>query len=195
MKESPHPADQGLPGGRNGIVLVGLGVGGDSGPGSLPSLAAVSRRLAEMLRRPVLELDATAGPDAALSGLSHQAEACGGGWLAGLASDVGLSLADGRCWAEALGAWRQPVVLVIASHQLNSGVPAAATALLRQWQVPLLGLLQWGGVWQAGERQRDGLPWLGVLEPDGRSDAAPADDSGPALAAAIALRWSQLERP
>jgi hypothetical protein len=195
MKESPRPAQQNSPGGLDGIVLVGLGVGAESGPGSLPPLAAVSRRLAETLRRPVLELDTTAGPDAALSGLGHQAEACGGGWLAGLESDVGLSLADGRCWAEALGAWRQPVVLVIASHQLYSGVPAAATALLRQWQVPLLGLLQWGGVWQAGERQREGLPWLGLLEPEDRSDAAPADDSGPALATAVALRWSQLERP
>jgi hypothetical protein len=176
------------------MVLVGLGGGAESGPGSLPPLAAVTRRLAQVLERPVLELATHADPDAALGAMADQAGACGGGWLAGLEIDVGGSLADGRCWAEVLGAWRQPAVLVIPSHQLASGLPPAATALLRQWQVPLLGLMQWGGAWQDGERQRDGLPWLGRLGPEGPPDGAQERDGDRALAAAIALRWSQLER-
>ncbi|MFN5695775.1 MAG: hypothetical protein ACK486_01920, partial [Cyanobacteriota bacterium] len=45
--------------------------------------------------------------------------------------------------------------------QVSGGWPAAATALMGQWQVPLLGLLQAGGPWDAAARRRDGLPWLG----------------------------------
>jgi hypothetical protein len=72
-------------------------------------------------------------------------------------------------------------------------MPAAATALLRQWQVPLLGLMQWGGTWQADERLRDGLPWLGRLSPENGGDAGMECEGERALAAAVALRWSQLD--
>lgn len=195
MKESPLPADRSDHPAPEGIVLVGLGCGEESGPGSLPPLAAVTRRLAQVLRRPVLELATQADPDAALSALADQSGACDGGWLAGLEADVGLTLADGRCWAEVLGAWRQPALLVIPSHQLHSGLPAAAAALLRQWQVPLLGLMQWGGAWQDGERRGDGLPWLGRLGPDDSPDGALEREGERVLAAAVALRWNQLDRP
>ncbi len=181
-----------------GIVLVGLGSGAETGPGSLPPLIRVTQRLAGLLERPVLELETTAGPDAALTDAGEQAAAGAAGWLAGLEIDVGVALAEGRCWAEALGAWRQPAVLVIPTAQLSSGLPAAASALLRQWQVPLVGLLQWGGVWQAEARQRDGLPWLGLLAENERrdlgGDCALNDDNGQVLAAALALRWRQLQR-
>lgn len=53
-----------------------------------------------------------------------------------------------------------------------------------QWQVPLVGLAQWGAPWEADLRRRDGLPWLGWL------DAAGSDER---LAAAAALRWRQLQ--
>lgn len=192
---------------HGGIVLVGLGSGAETGPGSLPPLTRVTQRLAELLDRPVLELETTAGPDAALSAAGEQAalsaageQAAAGaaGWLAGLEIDVGVALTEGRCWAEALGAWRQPAVLVIPTAQLSSGLPAAASALLRQWQVPLVGLLQWGGVWQAEARQRDGLPWLGLLAENERSgssgDPDQDDNNGQILTAALALRWRQLQR-
>lgn len=193
MKEWPLPVDPTDRPGRDGIVLVGLGSGADTGPGSPPPLPRVAHRLAGLLQRPVLELDSDADPDAALAAIARQAE--GGGWLASLERDVGLALADGRSWAEALGAWRQPALLVIPDGQLASGVPAAATALLRHWQVPLLGLLQWGGTWQVGPRQRDGLPWLGRLPEDDRNDPDEDDGHGLAVAAALALRWRQLDRP
>ena len=67
-------------------------------------------------------------------------------------------------WAEALGAWRQPVLLLLAAEQLQTGLPAAMAALLDQWQVPLAGLVQAGGPWQPDLRRGDGLPWLGTLE-------------------------------
>ena len=83
--------------------------------------------------------------------------------LLGLPLDPGLPLACGGHWAEALGAWRQPALLVCAAEQLQTGVPAAMTALLERWQVPLVGLVQWGEPWAWAERRRDGLPWLGAL--------------------------------
>jgi hypothetical protein len=195
MKDWPLPLDPADRRGPGGIVLVGLGSGAATGPGSLPPLAGVALQLAGLLERPVLELDTETGPDAALAALAEQAQTTGGGWLAGLTLDVGLPLDDGRCWAEALGAWRQPVVLVIPADQLTSGVPAAATALLRHWQVPLLGLLQWGGAWQAGTRRLDALPWLGLLPDDDRDDPGEDTHHGRAVAAALALRWRQLDQP
>jgi hypothetical protein len=99
-------------------------------------------------------------PDRALGALVTSAAAPA---LAALPLDPGFSLADGSCWAQALGAWRQPTLLVIAAHQLESGAAAATTALLRQHGVPLLGLIQWGDPWQLELRRRDGLPWLGAL--------------------------------
>ena len=83
--------------------------------------------------------------------------------LVGLPLDPGLPLACGGHWAEALGGWRQPAVLVFSAEQLETGLPAAMTALLKGWQVPLVGLVQWGEPWASAERRRDGLPWLGVL--------------------------------
>ncbi len=195
MKEWVLPVDQSDRRSPEGIVLVGLGSGVEAGRPCLPSLAGVARQLARVLERPVLELDTGSGPDAALARLGEQAEACGDGWLAGLESDVGLALAEGRCWAEVLGAWRQPVLLVIPAAQLASGIPAAATALLRHWQVPLLGLLQWGGAWQPGLRQREGLPWLGLWPADDRDDPDRDIDHERTVAAALALRWRQLDRP
>lgn len=84
--------------------------------------------------------------------------------LLGLPLDPGLPLACGGHWAEALGAWRQPAVLVFSAEQLESGLPAAMTSLLKNWQVPLVGLVQWGEPWASAERRRDGLPWLGALQ-------------------------------
>ena len=105
--------------------------------------------------------------------------------LVPLPVDPGLPLpgAAGH-WAEALGAWRQPVLLVLAGDQLQSGLPAAMVALLRQWQVPLVGLVQWGGCWDPDARRGDGLPWLGGLAPGG---VEPGE-----LARALERRWRQI---
>lgn len=106
-------------------------------------------------------------PDRALTALSGSAA---GPALAVLPLDPGLALADGSCWAQALGAWHQPTLLVIDAAQLESGVAAATTALLLQHRVPLLGLIQWGDPWRPELRCRDGLPWLGALGPAGQPE-------------------------
>ena len=103
------------------------------------------------------------------------------GSLKPLPLDPGLLLDGGHHWAETLGAWRQPCLMLLAAEQLNSGQPAASVALLAQWQVPLVGLVQADGSWQEQARRSEPLPWLGGL--GGDLDA---------LAAATTLRWQQL---
>ena len=105
--------------------------------------------------------------------------------LVGLPLDPGLPLACGGHWAEALGAWRQPAVLVFGAEQLQTGVAAAMTSLLKNWQVPLVGLVQWGEPWASAERRRDGLPWLGALQAE---QASPDQVSQLRSALDLALR-------
>ena len=106
------------------------------------------------------------------------------GLLHPLPLDPGLALADGSHWAEILGAWRQPSLVLLHADQNGSGTAAAVTALLQQWQVPLLGLVQWGQSWDAHQRRADGLPWLGWLDAGGGAAE---------LAVLARLRANQLE--
>jgi hypothetical protein len=117
-------------------------------------------------------------PDQALAALEQQAPEPLLTWLG---VDPGLALADGRPWAQALGAWRQPTLLLLEPAQLDTGTAAATTALLREQGVPLLGLIQWGEPWQPELRRLEGLPWLGALAPSGELE-------GVDLRAALALQ-------
>ena len=99
-----------------------------------------------------------------------------GPWLWPLASDPGAFLGDAGCWAEALGAWRQPTLLLIPAAAASTGPAAAYAALLQRQGVPLIGLIQWGGPWLAADRRRDGLPWLGWLA-DPQDPAASQDQA------------------
>lgn len=105
-------------------------------------------------------------PDQALEALAEASSAAALSWLG---VDPGMALSDGRTWAQALGAWRQPTLLLVDAAQLCTGTAAATTALLLQHHVPVRGLLQWGEPWQPELRRRDGLPWLGSLGPQGQS--------------------------
>ncbi|MFN9621786.1 MAG: hypothetical protein ACK587_02960 [Cyanobacteriota bacterium] len=123
-------------------------------------------------------------------GQLRQLPTTGGGWLASLPLDPGHPLEQGGTWAEALGAWRQPTLLVIAYDQRPSGAAAASVALLRQWRVPLLGVVQWGGPWSPDQRRRDGLPWLGGLEDTGGLDP---EESAFGVTDVLRRRWSLLD--
>jgi hypothetical protein len=167
-----QPADPG-----HALVLLACGT-----PPQVTALqAAVGPAVAEALQRHlVAALPVEPGPQAhaALAELPPNA-------LVPLPQDPGRTAADGSHWAELLGAWRQPCLLLISADQLDSGVAAATTALLQQWQVPLLGLVQWQGSWDRGARLADRLPWLGVLGgPEADADA---------LALAAARRMQQLQ--
>lgn len=152
-----------------------------------PPVAAAARRLARCLHLPHRHVTDPEAPDRQLGHLRDGQ----GGWLASLPLDPGQALGDGRTWAEALGAWQQPTLVLIEGPQLASGAAASTTALLRQWRVPMLGLLQWGGAWRAHQRRRDGLPWLGRLE-DVPSEG---EDSAGALAQLLLGRWRLLDLP
>lgn len=187
LENSPEPAAEQQ---AIRVVLVGLGAEGAAPPGGLPPLERVAVALAHQLAAASPQVRPLPGhlpPPTALASLLAPQEGDGGSWLAPLGVDVGLALPEGGTWAEALGAWRQPTLLVIAGPQLSCGLAAAGTALLRQWRVPLLGLVQWGGAWDPGARRADGLPWLGWLPGEALSPAAgaaPVGDPGERAAGA-----------
>lgn len=144
-----------------GLVLLGHGPAGQvrallhhAGPG-----------LAAALAQPWSGLLEGEDPAAALQ--------AGRPGLVALARDPGQSLANGGHWAEALGAWRQPVLVLLTAEQVGWGLATASAALLRQHDVPLLGLVQWGQAWDGDLRRREGLPWLGwwAGDPDGAEAA------------------------
>lgn len=179
-------------------MLLTLGSAQDpAGPARL--LPAAAARLSQLSGLPLLPIAADREAPAALGALQDQR----GPWLAPLPVDPGL-WQPGGSWAEALGAWRQPCLLLIAPEHLATGLPAAGCALLQRWRVPLVGLLQWGGAWEAFSRRRDGLPWLGLLPDDASREAAGGDAQGAgddaqegddhqaALLEALALRWRKL---
>ena len=142
-------------GSRSALVLLACGT-----PPQISALqAAAAPPLARALKlqlAPALPADPDPLAQASLAAL--QADL-----LVPLSQDPGRTVVDGGHWAELLGAWRQPCLLLIGVEQLDSGVAAATTALLRQWQVPLLGLVQWQGPWNPQARLADQLPWLGWL--------------------------------
>ncbi len=150
-------------------------------------LPSTTDRLAHLLKVPVVTLDSVADPQRALAQLSRYPDP----WLASLPLDPGLALDCGGNWAELLGAWRQPSLLVVEHDQLATGMPAAGTALLQRWQVPLVGLIQWGGPWDPEARRRDGLPWLGCLLE--QPAVALSEGGDEALALRLVRRWAQLD--
>ena len=109
-----------------------------------------------------------------------------GAWLVPLPQDPGRLQPWGGRWSELLGAWRQPTALLIEAHQADGGLPAASTALLQHCGVPLLGLIQWGGCFDAQARRRDGLPWLGALA------QADTTEANAVLSVSLRQRWVQI---
>jgi hypothetical protein len=172
----------------DGLVLVapgGLATTSFSGPEPGPA-----ERLAALLGLRLLPVAVSAAddPSVVLQGLSREQS----GWLLPLSLDPGQDLALPGCWADALGAWRQPVLLLVpstesAAESKSAAAPMGAArayhALLQAAGVPLLGLVQVQGTWQPQQRRCDGLPWLGWLAPEGD----PEPDL--ALRAAAAARW------
>ncbi|MEB3276276.1 MAG: hypothetical protein VKM92_04840 [Cyanobacteriota bacterium] len=174
------------------LVLLSCGTGAQIA--ALQAAAAAPLALALQLS---LHHGLAAGPGSDHGGAAQQAlAALPAASLAVLPLDPGLPLGAGQGhWAAQLGAARQPCLLLLSAEQAASGVPAAATALLLQWRVPLLGVAQWGGQWDAVARRHDGLPWLGWLDDGAGVDAQPVAepaDGTEALVLSTRLRWRQL---
>ena len=170
---------------HGGLLMVGLGLRRE-----LEGLEAVAARLAAAEGASLRPLAGAMDPDASLAALSAEDT---GPWLAALPLDPGLPLARGGSWAEALGAWRQPCLLVLRGEQMATGLPAAGAALLAQWRVPLAGLVQLGGDWQPLQRRRDGLAWLGWLPDTGEESGEEYDEALAALQPVLRSRWQVLQ--
>ena len=99
--------------------------------------------------------------------------------LVQLSGDAAMLHPEGMSWLEALGAWRQPTVLIVAPL-LSGDIPGVAPAyvsLCKNLAVPLVGILQLGGAWDISNRKADGLPWCGLLPDDsGELMSAPTGD-------------------
>lgn len=190
---APAPVGERLPPVRLVLLTPGSAPVSPSTCVSAADLAGATARLAARLGLPA-RLLAGADPDAALAALAAEPA----GWLASLAEDPGGWQAWGGSWAQVLGAWRQPCLLLLPPPAVGSGLPAAYTALLEHHGVPLVGLLQLDGTWDGPLRAAEGLPWLGRLGSGPGIDAAcetiPADEDEDEGLAAIALgrRWSRL---
>ena len=132
------------------------------GAGPLPELLMRqgAECLADGFRLPLRTLPVGETPDAALSSLVADAPC-----LLRLAGDPGRLGPEGHSWLDALGAWRLPTLLLGAPLADGSipGVVPAFLALCEHRRVPVLGLVQLGGTWIAGQRRQDGLPWCGWL--------------------------------
>ena len=152
-------------------------------------LESVTPPVARLLRIPRRAIANIADPHAALSGLSSSSN----GWLADLPIDPGVPLTGLGNWAEALGAWRQPTLLVLDKHQMEAGLAAAYQALMRQSAVPLLGLIQWQGEWKQDSRKADGLPWLGWLPELDAVDQIKRCEWETKFVMATFLRWRNLD--
>ncbi|MGC6483926.1 MAG: hypothetical protein ACON4T_10250 [Synechococcus sp.] len=132
------------------------------GAGPLPELSMRrgAESLADGVGLPLITLPVGARPDASLQSL-----ATGSPSLLRLTGDPGRLGVDGQSWLDALGAWRLPTLLLGAPLADGSipGVVPSFCALCEHRRVPLLALVQLGGVWNPQQRRQDGLPWCGWL--------------------------------
>ena len=126
-----------------------------------------------------------ADPQALMARLAAEVE----GWLLPLGLDPGAELAKPGCWSEALGAWRQPVLLQLSAAEAESGLARAYTALLVVAGVPLVGLVQLDGPWQPERRRLDGLPWLGWLSAEMPQAGSLEEEAAEALRLHLLARW------
>jgi hypothetical protein len=90
--------------------------------------------------------------------------------LVQLIGDAAMHYSMRGSWLEVLGAWRQPIILMVLTTLPNGeppGVAAAYAALCDSLHVPLVGIVQLGGYWDPLKRRSDGLPWCGWIPEDG----------------------------
>jgi hypothetical protein len=161
----------------SGLVLVAPG-GVSPGDGSRLACWLGLRPLA-------CAADQQGDPHGALAQLAAEAQ----GWLLPLGLDPGAELAQPGCWSEALGAWRQPVLLQLPASEAGSGLARAYAALLATAGVPLVGLVQLGGPWQPERRRVDGLPWLGWLPTEAPLAGSLEEEAVEALRLHLLARW------
>ncbi len=147
-----------------------VGVGQLSDQSNKPAVIAA---LANAWGGTFLEYSCSQCPDQILSSLPREKG------LVNLTGDVAITRTNGMSWLEALGAWRQPIILT-ASPLSSGDIPgsaAAYVALCAILSVPLIGIVQVGGVWRNNERRLDGLPWCGCIQKKSFTEAMELDNA------------------
>ncbi len=134
------------------------------GAGPLPEsrMHAGCLLLAEIWGGGLIRFCCSESPRQLLGGLSQEKG------LVQLSGDAAMLHPEGGSWLEALGAWRQPTVLMVAPLLSGDipGVASAYVALCKNFAVPLIGIVQLGGDWDNNKRRADGLPWCGLVTDD-----------------------------
>ena len=130
-----------------------------AGPLAEPKMNAGSQQLAHAWEKRLIPHSCAEPPDLVLADLTAEQA------LVQLHGDAAM-LGTSGSWLEALAAWRQPVVLLVSPLPSGeiSGIAAAYSALCTTLAVPLIGLVQLGGLWEQNKRREDGLLWCGWLQ-------------------------------
>ncbi len=121
-----------------------------------------SLAISKVFRSQLIEVSCDEPPNKEISNLLATSK------IVQLLGDAAKLHRSGISWLDALGAWKVPVILVV--QPLHSGeIPGSAFAyvsLCKTLSVPLVGLVQLGGVWDPSLRRLDCLPWCGYLSND-----------------------------
>ncbi len=143
------------------------------GAGCLPvdEMRAGSNAIAKAWGGKLIEYSCSDDPKEVLGSLPEEEG------LVQLLGDAAMHNSYGGSWLEALGAWRQPIVLMTIPTSSGDlpGFASAYKALCESLSVPLVGIVQIGGDWESLHRRLDGLPWCGWLSKDCQSDLVNSD--------------------
>ena len=138
------------------------------GAGALPELqmSSACQSLADAYGAVLLEEGCGLSPHPLLGELTAEIGDSSRLTLLRLSGDVGVDESGEGSWMEALAAWRIPVLMLAQPRPDGrfAGIVPASVAFARELKLPLLGLVQLGGEWDAAARRTDGLPWCGCLQ-------------------------------
>ena len=140
-----------------------------AGAGHLPEkeMRGASQAISQAWGLNLLEYACGENPREVLHSLAK--EEC----LVSLFGDPATHHLDRGSWLEALADWRQPTILLVSPDSSGelSGTACAYAALCETLSVPLVGIVQVGGSWNALHRRLDGLPWCGWLPSNYKNDS------------------------
>ena len=138
------------------------------GAGALPELqmSAACQSLADAFGAVLLEEGCGRSPHPLLSEVTSETGDSSRLTLLRLSGDVGVDESGEGSWMEALAGWRIPVLMLAHPRPDGrfGGIVPASVAFARELKLPLLGLVQLAGEWDAAARRADGLPWCGCLQ-------------------------------
>ena len=124
-----------------------------------PEMTAAYKALATFWECELRKFSCNDSPNEILSSLQEDQG------LFQLIGDAAITNGKRGSWLEALAAWRMPTILICTPllNGLIPGVSSSYVALCRELSIPLVGIVQLGGIWDVKNRSLDGLPWCGCI--------------------------------